>query len=135
MERVIKFRGLNANKEWVYGLLLKDTEGSTAYYTKMPYRICWFEDSAHCNQPVITETIGQFTGLLDYKGEEIFEGDIMSPISLEGYSYTVKFEEGEFCLYSKHGRWGSISIMRPTCDKLGIEINVIGNIFEHPELC
>jgi uncharacterized phage protein (TIGR01671 family) len=76
----------------------------------------------------------QYTGLKDYKGNEIYEGDILSHISSEGFNYEVRFEEGEFCLYSKHGKWGSISRMRPTCDDLKIQINVIGNIYENPEL-
>jgi uncharacterized phage protein (TIGR01671 family) len=76
----------------------------------------------------------QFTGIMDYKGKEIYEGDILSPINSEKYLYQVKFDNGEFCLYSKYGRWGSISRMRAVCDKLKITMNIIGNIFENPEL-
>jgi uncharacterized phage protein (TIGR01671 family) len=80
-----------------------------------------------------TETT-QYTGLKDYNGKEIYEGDILSSISSEIFNYEVKFEEGEFCLFSKYGRWGSISRMKPTCDDLKIQINVIGNIYENKSL-
>ena len=76
----------------------------------------------------------QYTGLNDFLNNKIFEGDILSAISSDGYTYLVKFDNGEFCLYSKFGRWGPISKLHPTCNALNIEVNVIGNIYENPEM-
>jgi uncharacterized phage protein (TIGR01671 family) len=76
----------------------------------------------------------QYTEVKDYNGKEIYEGDILSLQDTEGFKYEVRFEEGEFCLFSKFDKWGSISRMRPTCERIGIKINIIGNIYENPEL-
>jgi uncharacterized phage protein (TIGR01671 family) len=81
--------------------------------------------------PVYTDTLGQYTGLKDSKGNRIFEGDI-----LEGADFTaedggfgvVSFEDGAFEVNGNNitgtfheNYWGK-------------EFEVIGNIYDNPEL-
>jgi len=71
---------------------------------------------------VITETVGQFTGLLDKNGEMIFEGDI------DDVGWIVCFEHGVFCIKQK-----LTSITYIPLSEIN-NINIIGNIHDNPEL-
>lgn len=73
MNRQIKFRGMDANGIMRYGRLSKDMPDSTRFYKEFSQRICW----DYSNIPVSNKTLGQFTGLLDKNGKEVYEGDIL----------------------------------------------------------
>lgn len=62
MERQIKFRGKNRyRKEWLYGNLSQYGDGSFGI------------DGV----PVETDSVGQFVGVTDEHGREVFEGDVL----------------------------------------------------------
>lgn len=76
------------------------------------------------------DTVGLFTTLHDKNGKEIYEGDI---VRLEKGIVTemaeIVFQEGCFVLECKHWYWSG-ECLREHYD----ECEVIGNIYENPEL-
>jgi uncharacterized phage protein (TIGR01671 family) len=129
MSRVIKFRGLNANNEFVYGLPSLDAVNSTAYYKEYSQRVCWIPESGgYANQPVKNGTLGQFTGLTDKNGVEIYEGDIC-------IWYVNDLERlGEVYYHSQSFEMRSPSMGYIGWDANRGEIEVVGNIYQNPEL-
>ena len=87
------------------------------------------------------ETVGQFTGLKDGNGQEIFEGDILSYSSWWDdsiYIHTVVFKNAEFAVepYPRNescGREGLKYIAKQD-DPDDYKAIIIGNIHENPEL-
>lgn len=72
--REILFRGKTESGKWVYGDLLQQDEGVT------------IADAEGHWWPVIDETVGQYTGLMDKNGRRIFEGDIVDHYYQKGFS-------------------------------------------------
>ncbi|WP_290083926.1 YopX family protein, partial [Paramuribaculum intestinale] len=96
MNRTIKFRGKRLdNGEWVYG----DLEYNRA---KNIARIHTYDEDGEylIQHSVDPATVGQFTGLLNKNGKEIYEGDILMLGSSDAGICEVKWNESQlaFCI-------------------------------------
>ena len=120
--RTIKFRGKDRRTgKWFYGnLYAKDIYGRT--------HICTINGGCLDIDP---ETVGQFTGLYDCDGKEIYEGDILRFGNSKCGVCEVKWDESIaafcICFYFKD-EIGS----RPLGG--GVEFAIIGNIHDNHEL-
>jgi hypothetical protein len=125
MKREIKFRGIvkfNGNNmfsgDWIYGALI---------YNNDPHTVEDVIADAYIREPlrnlanpieIDTKTIGQYTGLKDKNGKEIYEGDIC--LDIDGIRRVVRYLDGSWSWQyyeNPQDHW-----------------EVIGNIYENPEL-
>ena len=116
--REIKFRGMEVfDKKWVYGWLANIAATSDKRNNK-GWRIIENISDGNVYTPVIPDTVGEFAGLSDINGKEIYEGDIV----LIPYNHI-----GNIVVSYKNGRY---NISQYKWD----EGEVIGNIYENPEM-
>ncbi len=133
MKREIKFRGKNHQGRWYFGSLIVDGEFTIIKRKVLafgpdnrdgvPIKNDYYWESYH----VDPETVGQFTGVLDGRNQEIYENDIVATY-FDGhctYQGEVRFEAGRFIVSTNNGLLTNIG---------GKSWLVIGNIHDNPEL-
>ena len=85
---------------------------------------------------VLSETVGQFTGLIDKNGKKIFEGDIFKGKVIEGklvnYVFWYDEEERGFVYGSSYKKGYKMSLASYALSVK--EFEVIGHIHDNPEL-
>ena len=125
--REILFRGKRKDTgEWVYGNYLYDGVYKKHYLTK-PGEFCG---------EVIPETLGQYTGVKDKNGKEIFEGDIIkTPKYGAENGKGVNFNGADrFVVRYANGTYVLENIKRSFCLRPDISAEIIGNVHDNPEL-
>lgn len=117
MNRTIKFRGRSVyNDEWVYGYLL-GRSGKTEIYNVNP-------DGSLFWANVYSQTVGQFTGLYDANGLEIYEDDILCESGTDIFVEVV-YDAPQFCY--KDNDFGYKFLNHPE------NFEVVGNVHDNPE--
>lgn len=109
------------NGEWIIGNRIDSPDG----------RVAISETSGEWKlYECIPSTICQCTGLKDKNGKLIWENDIVSYCDCTKEDYVIAWEQNKACFeYQEY----SCSMMN--FDELsGCEVEVIGNIFDNPEL-
>lgn len=137
MRREIKFRGYNDKKQWLYGDLLR-VHGIPYIINSSINPFCLISPDVIDDIRVDPNTIGQFTGLHDCEGKEIYEGDIISDGE---FSHIVSYSLNDarfVVILIEHFTDEIERVMNMSCvyqewlteyDK-----KVIGNIHNNPEL-
>ncbi len=124
--REIVFRGkCQKDGRWITGSLIIDGKD---YHIAWMYPDKWAAFGTG-DEEVMAETVGQYTGFMDKKGNKIYEGDIILVTKYtkifrrkKNYLYVVKFDmdyAGYKVLNKKNRKY---------------DIEVIGNVHDNPEL-
>ena len=104
--RELKFRAWQLNEFYYFSIPQDDLEGVLG-----------------------SAVVTQYTGLKDKKGEEIYEGDVLKYIYYDNFTVSVgmvTWLEGGFFINGDFNEW----LCEGYCD----EMEIIGNIYEHPDL-
>jgi hypothetical protein len=114
--RTIKFRGKDVYGKWLYGSLCVHSDQTASIQSDGLWRA------------VETDTVGQFTGVPDVDGKNIFEGDIL--LSKYGHPYSVYWDSHKL----------RFTLGNAVNEQLGIQfvkdygLRVIGNVHDNPTL-
>lgn len=130
--RTIKFRGKKlCQDEWIYGsLITRGEQGADGNFIDTGRGECY---------PLQQDTIGQFTGMTDKDGKEIYEGDILDLFIPENNVgkpehrlRKVIFDEKScgFSIVDKH----NLCICDAVTTSIELIYTVIGNVHDNPEL-
>ena len=122
--REIKFRGKSPEEEWVYGSYISRKQKHYLYDLMF--------DNKNRKKAVMRKSIGQYTGLKDRNGKEIYEGDILA--APHTYNIEIIYKNGGFLMefFDDIGEKCEYHLNKELIEQDDLEI--IGNKYENPEL-
>lgn len=121
MNREIKFRGKTYNGKWIYGYCYK-------VKSLFDQQFNWFiRNEYQTDNMIIPETLGQYVGLKDKNGVEVYEGDKV----MFDYKWTKPDEIG-VVTWNKDTASFQIKGHIPSSSMKHLDrMKVIGNIYEN----
>ncbi|MGA3439598.1 YopX family protein [Lactiplantibacillus plantarum] len=132
LEDVSSIDGVNFDGKFVYGDYAKNGDGALIIGDVLEAEEDAFWPSWWV--PVDPKTIGQFTGLTDVNGKDIYEGDIVRILSINVISDIKYMRDGvtpEFEI-DRHKVFDEDNVLgTATCES---DVEIIGNVHANPEL-
>lgn len=128
MNRKILFRGKCVPEskyagEWVFGGCVQCENGETLIISAQ-------SDNCTSTYHVIPDSVGQFIGMCDKNGKEIFEGDIVKNDISRGNATKNKTYRNFAIRYSAPEFWNGYDPFTMSSYRM----EVIGNVHDNPEL-
>lgn len=119
--RVIKFRGKRPDGSWNYGRSIRFKQNGEVYIQ---------------GASVDSQTVGQFTGLHDANGKDIYEGDVIA--GRYGHLHVIRYNESAGAYTATLLDENLHNDLKTECNVTQLWINelgkhVAGNIHDTPE--